>query len=609
VTVELELTPVRRHPGEFNIELDPEITDPASFRVSFLILLDGDLVMSPEHLGVAYMTSVLRHVGFTAEIREVPHGEDSQAIDELVAFGPQIVCFTLMSLNVQSCVRICEQLATRLPDALIVCGGPAGTFAGREVLRTNPYVDVVAIGEGEPTILDLTQRVCLGRPLADSPGICYRDENGELRENPARPLIHNLEVLPFPARDQLEQHGNKLEYVRVSTSRGCVAQCTFCSAPHLKNRVQGGKAWRGRGPVQIVDEVAELVERYSFRTFDFVDSTFEDPDGGRVGKKRVREIAELILDQGLDIYYNVCMRAENWVDSPEDNDLMDLLVRSGLEKVNVGIEAGVASDLLLWEKRATVQDNITIIKMLREHGIYLAMGFIPFHPYATTESLIGNAAFLRDYSGHNLRRMTERLEVYPGTKILRKISEDGLLDEKYASTLDPYGYEFADERVGRLARHYASLYNNDDYHEHGVITDYSSVFQFETFNVVLQTFISRSYRRFYRRPGVTELIDGFKRWLHEIRQEMGQYNYAFFMENLNDVLNDTLDEGKRRTQVQDVESYFRDRIKMIKSEQLRLGKAMHRLGANVTEIASTLPPAGPGGARRSYTGEGAGATW
>jgi len=609
VTVDLELTPVRRHPGEFTIELDPEITDPASFRVSFLILLDGDLVMSPEHLGVAYMASVLRHVGFTAEIREVPHGDDGQAIDELVAFGPDIVCFTLMSLNVQSCIRICESLAKRLPDALIVCGGPAGTFAGREVLRTNPYVHVVAVGEGEPTILDLTQRVCLGRPLAGSPGICYRDENGELRENPARPLIHNLEVLPFPARDQLEQHGNKLEYVRVSTSRGCVAQCTFCSAPHLKNRVQSGKAWRGRGPVQIVDEVQQLVERYNFRTFDFVDSTFEDPDGGRVGKKRVREIAQLILDRGLDIYYNVCMRAENWHDTPEDNDLMDLLVRSGLEKVNVGIEAGVPSDLLLWEKRATVQDNITIIKMLREHGIYLAMGFIPFHPYATTDSLIGNAAFLRDHSGHNLRRMTERLEVYPGTKILRKIEEDGLLEEKYWSTLDPYGYEFADEKVGRLARHYASLYNNDDYHEHGVITEYSSVFQFETFNVVLQTFISRSYRRFYAKPGVTELIDGFKGWLHQVRQEMGQYNYAFFMENLNDVLNDTLDERKRRAQVQDVESYFSDRIKMIKSEQLRLGKAMHRLGASVTEIASTLPPAAPGGARRSYTGEGTGATW
>jgi anaerobic magnesium-protoporphyrin IX monomethyl ester cyclase len=609
VTVDLELTPARRHPGEFKIELDPGITDPASFRISFLILLDGDLVMSPEHLGVAYMTSVLRQVGFSAEIREVPHGEEDQVIDQLVALAPRIVCFTLMSLNVQSCIRICEKLARRLPDALIVCGGPAGTFAGLEVLRTNPYVDVVAVGEGEPTILDLAQRVCLGRSLADSPGICYRGENGELRENPSRPLIHDLEVLPFPARDQLEQHGNKLEYVRVSTSRGCVANCTFCSAPHLKNRVQAGKAWRGRGPVQIVDEVRQLVERHNFRTFDFVDSTFEDPDGGRVGKKRVREIANLILDHGLDIYYNVCMRAENWQDTPEDNDLMDLLVRSGLEKVNVGIEAGVPEDLLLWEKRATVEDNVTIIRMLREHGIYLAMGFIPFHPYATTETLIGNAAFLRDHSGHNLRRMTERLEIYPGTKILRKIEEDGLLDEKYWSTLDPYGYEFKDERVGKLARHYASLYNNDDYHEHGVITEYSSVFQFETFNVVLQTFITRSYRRFRELPGVTELVEEFKRWVHEIRQEMGQYNYAYFMDNLNDVLNDTLDEGKRRAQVEDVESYFKDRIKMIKSEQLRLGKAMHRLGANVTEISSTLPAASAGGARRSYTGEGTGATW
>jgi anaerobic magnesium-protoporphyrin IX monomethyl ester cyclase len=606
---DLSIEPVRRHPGEFDIRLDPLITDPASFRVSFLILLDGDLVMSPEHLGVAYMTSVLRKVGFTAEIREVKHGEDDRAVEELAAFAPSMVCFTLMSLNVQSCVQICEKIARRLPGALIVCGGPAGTFAGADVLRSNPYVDVVAVGEGEPIILDLAQRAYLGQSVADSPGTCCRDDAGGIHVNPPRPVIHNLEVLPFPARDQLELHGNKLEYVRVSTSRGCVAHCTFCSAPHLKNRVQSGKPWRGRGPDQIVAEVAQLVERYNFRTFDFVDSTFEDPDGGRVGKKRVREIATQILDRGLDIYYNVCMRAENWKDTAEDNDLMDLLVRSGLEKVNVGIESGVPDELLLWEKRATVEDNITIIRMLREHGIYLAMGFIPFHPYATPETLIQNAAFLRDNAGHNLRRMTERLEVYPGTKILARMEQDGLLDEKYRASLDPYGYEFKDDRVGLLARHYASLYNNDDYHEHGVITEQSAVFEFETFNVVLQTFISRCYRRFHSLAGAAEVITDFKSWLHGVRQEMGQYNYAFFIDNLNDVLNDTLDDDKRRAQVLDVERYFRDRIRLIKSEQLRVGKVLHRLGARVGEISSSLPDVSGGGAPRSYTGEGAGATW
>lgn len=599
----------RPQPGAFEIRLDDRIKDPQDFRVSFLILLDGDLVMSPEHLGVAYMAAVLRQVGFTVEIREVEHGSQDEAVRALQEFAPSLVCFTLMSLNIDTCVSLCRQLRDALPDVTIACGGPAGTYAGADVLHANPYADVVAVGEGEPTILDLAQRVCLKAPLDDCPGIFYRDDTGQIRNNPPQPLIHDLEVLPFPARDQLERHDNRLEYVRVSTSRGCVAQCTFCSAPHLKNRVQAGKPWRARSPQHVVEEVTQLVNRYNFRTFDFVDSTFEDPDGGRVGKKRVREIATGLLDRDLNIYYNVCMRAENWKDNAEDNDLMDLLVRSGLEKVNVGIESGVPEELLRWEKRATVEDNVTIIRMLREHGIYLAMGFIPFHPYATLETLMQNAAFLRDNAGHNLRRMTERLEIYPGTKIVARMQEDGLLHESYTTALDPYGYGFQDERVGLLARHYASLYNNEDYHEHGVITEQSAVFEFETFNVVLQTFISRLYRRFHPVAGVNDVLNDFKRWLHEIRQEMGRYNYEFFMENLEDVLNERLDEEQRRKQVADVESFFRDRIRMIKSRQLRVGKTLHRLGVNVSEISSTIPTPAAGGAPRSYTGESASATW
>jgi radical SAM superfamily enzyme YgiQ (UPF0313 family) len=537
------------------------------------------------------------------------HGQESEALAGLTAFAPHLACFTLMSLNLNSCVSLCKRIRAELPDAMIVCGGPAGTFAGADVLRSNPYADVVAVGEGEPTILDLAQRVCLGETLTDCPGICYRDAAGAVHANPSRPLIHDLEVLPFPARDQLELHANKLEYVRVSTSRGCVAQCTFCSAPHLKNRVQSGKPWRARSPRSVVEEVAQLVKRHNFRTFDFVDSTFEDPDGGRVGKKRVREIATGILERGLDIYYNVCMRAENWKDTPEDNELMDLLVRSGLEKVNVGIESGVPEELLLWEKRASVEDNVTIIRLLREHGIYLAMGFIPFHPYATVDTLVRNAAFLRDNAGHNLRRMTERLEIYPGTKIVARMKADGLLHDTYEATLDPYGYRFSDERVGLLARHYAALYNNEDYHEHGVITQQSAVFSFETFNVVLQTFISRIYRRFHPLVGVNEVLDGFKSWLHDVRQEMGRYNYDFFMANLDDVLNDRLDVAKRQQQIRDVDLFFRDRTRRIKSQQLRVGKKLHRLGAQVGEISSTLPEPAAGGAPRSYTGEGTGATW
>jgi anaerobic magnesium-protoporphyrin IX monomethyl ester cyclase len=586
--------------GDFDFTLDARITDPSTYRVAFLILLDGDLVMSPEHLGVALMAAVLRRAGFGARIYEVKLGREREVVEALAEYGPQLVCFTLMSLNVPSCVRLCDLLKRRMPETLIACGGPAGTYASLEVLRQVPGADIVAVGEGETIIFDLVQRLYLDQGLEDCPGICYRQGNGTPRQNPARPLMHNLDALPLPVRDQFEMNGNHLEYMRVSTSRGCVARCTFCSAPNISNRVQEGKAWRARSPESVVDELEDLVKRYNFRTFDFIDSTFEDPDGGRIGKARVARIAQGILERKLDIYYNCCMRAENWSD--EDDGLFDLLIRSGLEKVNVGIESGTASELTLWAKRATVEDNVRIIRLLKKHGIYLAMGFIQFHPYSTVETLKSNADFLRQHAGHNLRRLTERLEIYPGTVIVGKMGEDGLLDDDYLTSLNPYGYKFRDERVQRLAVHFASLYNNDDYHEKGVITEQSSVFKFETFNVVLETFMLRTRRRFGHLDFVKEKLDQFQSEVWEIRRGLADFNYNFFMGNLEAVLSDRYDPADSVRQVAEIEELFSSRMEQIGKRRLQLGKSLFRAGVDLREISSKMTPPDGVGAPRTYTG-------
>jgi radical SAM superfamily enzyme YgiQ (UPF0313 family) len=584
----------------YDFTLDARVDDPARFKVLFLILLDGDLVMSPEHLGVAFMAAVLRRAGFRATIMEIEHGHHDDRMADIVAEAPQLLCFTLMSLNAQSCYTLSARLRERLPGVPIACGGPAGTYSGEQLLEACPELDIVAVGEGEPTIFELVQHLYLGKPLATCPGIIYRDGTGNPRRNDLRPLMHNLDDLPFAARDQLEQHGNQLEYVRVSTSRGCVARCTFCSAPHVGNKIQKGKAWRGRSAQSILEELQQLVDRYQFRTYDFIDSTFEDPDGGAIGKGRVAQVARGILERKLDIYYNCCMRAENWSD--DDHELLDLLVKSGLEKVNVGIESGTTWELELWEKRATVADNVRILRLLREHGIYLAMGFIQFHPYSTVDSLRENAEFLRKNCGHNLRRLTERLEIYPGTPLIKRLEGDGLLGEAYWREFDHYDYGYQDERVERLAIHFASLYNNADYHQHGVITEQSAVFAFETFNVVVSTFWSRLYRRFYTLPGAVEVLDQFKGELHRIRQGLGEFNYGFFMENLEDVLADKLDADKRRRQVEDVERVFSARMEEIRTLQLKVGRRLSRLGADVRLISSVFEPEVK--LTKTYTGGG-----
>lgn len=586
--------------ANFEFALDARITEPSSYRVAFLILLDGDLVMSPEHLGVALMAAVLRRAGFGARIYEVKRGKEKEVINELVDYSPQLACFTLMSLNVPSCITFCDLLKMHLPEVLIACGGPAGTYASFEVLRQVPGADIVAVGEGEPLIFDLVQRLYLKQGLEDCPGICYRQPDGTLRQNTNRPLMHNLDDLPLPVRDQFEMHGNHLEYMRVSTSRGCVARCTFCSAPNISNRVQKGRAWRARSPELVLDELEYLVNRYNFRTFDFVDSTFEDPDGGRIGKTRIERIARGILERGLDIYYNCCMRAENWSD--DDHDLLELLVQSGLEKVNVGVESGTASELKLWDKLATVEDNIRIIRLLKEHGIYLAMGFIQFHPYATVDSLKSNADFLRRHAGHNLRRLTERLEIYPGTVIVGKMERDGLLDTDYLTTLNPYGYKFEDERVQRLAVHFAALYNDEDYHKQGVITQQSSVFRFETFNVVLETFMSRTRRKFRHLDFVNEELDRFQAEVWGIRQEIADFNYNFFMDNLEAILSERYDPTDRVRQVEEIEKLFSSRMEQIRKRQMQLGKKLLRAGVDLKQISSVVLPQASAGAPRTYTG-------
>jgi anaerobic magnesium-protoporphyrin IX monomethyl ester cyclase len=352
----------------------------------------------------------------------------------------------------------------------------------------------------------------------------------------------------------------------------------------------------------VLEELEGLVKRYNYRTYDFIDSTFEDPDGGRIGKGRIRKIAEGILERNLNIYYNCCMRAENWSDDPADNELMDLLFRSGLEKVNVGIESGTNEELRLWDKLASVEDNIRIIRMLREHGIYLAMGFIQFHPYSTVETLRENALFLKNHNGHNLRRLTERLEIYPGTVIVSKLEKDGLLHEDYFTSLHHFGYSFKDERVALLARHFASLYNNEDFHQNGVITEQSSVYKFETFNVVLETYMSRTRRAFGHVPGVAEELHAFRSRVLEIRRELADFNYEFFMTNLEAALGDHLDTEDRIRQLREVETIFPSKMDEIRVMQLRLGKKFTRWGIDLSQIASSIPQPATVGAPRTYTG-------
>lgn len=547
----------------------------------FLVILEGDLVQTPEHLGVSYLVSILRRQGHRCTLLDVSPSQDSQIINLVKDLHPDFVGFSLTTVNLQRASELGRALRAQLGSGVHICaGGPVATFAGEQLLQSPDwaFLDAIVRGEAEGIIVRLVAAALNGEAVRDIPGVAVR---GAAQPLTFAPAVDDLDVLPWPARDQLAAYQGRFPYVRVLTSRGCTSHCTFCNAPHARNRVARRKVWRGRSPEDVVDELAFLNARYGVDTFDFIDSTFEDPNA-KIGKQRVRRIAELILDRELRIYYNICAQAKNW--SEDDNDLIDLLYRSGLEKVLIGVESGSQRTLELFKKRSTTADNHRAIRLFRKHGIYVAFGFIMFHPYADWQDVEANAVFLQANIGHNLRRFVVRLELYPGAEIVQQLAADNLLYPDYWQTLNPFAYRYVNPEIGRMAQMINSLFGKN-YASLGSIAREPGVFAFETFDITLHTFLSRLWRAHGDEPVAQAAIREHTAIIDAQKARLTAFNVGLFQDIMAWAkAGSDIPTGLAET----VEGQYTQAIEQIKSIQLRLGMKLRRQGIPLSLTRSVV---------------------
>jgi len=434
--------------------------------VALITLLDGDLVQHPEHLGVAHLASELRKAGRSVEIFAISPGNETELVARVIALEPRLVGFSLTTASFARATRIGQIVREALgPATHITAGGPVATSLGASLLR-NPswdFLDSAVRGDGELPIVQLLSALSQRMPLETVPSLCHRTL-AEVVCNPLAGAINDLGWLALPSREQIGRGSQTT--ARIATSRGCTSRCSFCNAPHAGNLLTG-KVWRGRAPESVVDEIETIYHEMKVHDFEFVDSTFEDPGGTDWAKQRIATIARLLIDRNLNITFGCCVQAQNWTE--KDLWLIDLLRRAGLQRVLVGVESGSAEALKRWLKKATPADNLRAIELFRSHSIYVNMGFIMFHPHATSREVMENASFLRSTGCHHLRLFCTRMEVYPGTGILETLRREDLLLPEYDRTLNPFAYKFVDANVARLA--YAmALLAGEEYASSGTVT-------------------------------------------------------------------------------------------------------------------------------------------
>ncbi len=329
--------------------------------------------------------------------------------------------------------------AMREPDvhAHLTIGGYAPTFHFREVLQQCSALDSVVRYEGEESLCELAESIQLGRDWRNIPGLAYRNGNVVVCNEP-RPLISDLNTLPFPVRDyvpfvkdQLPEFG----VVSLSGSRGCYANCGFCSIRQFY-REPGGPAYRLRSVKNVVDEIEVLVRTFGVDEFLLIDDIFTLP--GEAGDERVADWHSELARRGLRVMLSISDRADH-IRRP----LYDALYEMGVRQIMIGVEATHPDILSYLNKKICLDDVRRAITVLNELGIDVTITYINFTPRTTIEILRENVDCLLSLNVNFLLGLLNRLQVYSGTPIAEEMIERGMV----GGTFPDFCYRIPDDRV------------------------------------------------------------------------------------------------------------------------------------------------------------------
>ncbi len=353
---------------------------------------EEDVVNSPLSacLMTGYAASVLKEKGIEVEIVDANLLGRSidETIEHLSGAGYALICVRLVYLweRTEDILNMIGELRKRGVKAHINLYGHYATFARDELLDRFPFVDSVAVGEPEFTLLELAERLVEAEQeqgISNISGLAVRDKQVAFKP---RELISNLDMLPFPDRPNIEIERAKGTTTYILGSRGCYNNCGFC----YLNPFYGDEAdWRGRSAQNIFDEIKQLYGQRECRSFYFADANFFGK--GRAGKERVKELANLIIESGIKIIFGLECRAND-----VDAEIIGLLKKAGLDNIFIGIESGDQAILNSFGKNTSVEVNKKAINIIRKSGASLNMGFIMFGRSANIEGIKQNFNFLQD---------------------------------------------------------------------------------------------------------------------------------------------------------------------------------------------------------------------
>ncbi|MDQ7779670.1 MAG: radical SAM protein [Planctomycetota bacterium] len=457
-------------------------------------------------IGIASIAAVLARAGHEVECVDMLDWTMDAVRNRLRQSRPELVGITCLTEQRAGVFQVADVVKQMLPATPVVLGGPHPTLLWKDVLMNHPSVDFIVMGEGENTMLELTDALSNRREIDSIAGIAFRrrislrpvsvictdasafgkgpdrgilsrppsgsagggkqaqNDKTEVPErnfpeptgvagfgsfsgdlvvsNSARPLIEDLNTLPFPEYKYFDLDSyrpyqppkyRRLKYAPINSSRGCVAKCQFCSVPAF-----WGNRWRGRSARNVVDEIASL-HAQGRRFFNFTDDLFS------VNPGRVIEISRELVARGLDVKWDFETRP-NFV----NEQMLAASAKAGCVMIAYGVESGSQKILERVNKQVTRSRIVEAFAMTKACGIRAHALLMIGNPGESDETIAETCALIRETRPDSVA--VQLTTVYPGTALYEHAKSVGFISDDYWLTDEPAPFYTVERNLSTLRR-------------------------------------------------------------------------------------------------------------------------------------------------------------
>lgn len=373
-------------------------------------------------LGLGYLATALRKCGYSVHILDCI--KDNVTIDKLPhllrKYHPDVVglqCYTFDLPYIRQALRIAKEVNKNI---MTLAGGPHPSALPEDMLRKEPDLDYLFVGEAETGLPKLLEAIQAGdKDLSKIPGLGWREGNA-IRLN-ARVVTENIDGLGLPAWDLIHperypesQHGaffKQFPIAPIMVTRGCPYPCTFCAG-----NIVSGKKIRRRSIENVLEEIKMLNKDFGIKEFHIIDDNFTMDTA--YAKDFLRRLKALNLGMTWAVPNGVRM-------DTLDDELLALMKETGLYMVSLGIETGSDTVLSSMKKGITTEKIRECVKRIDKAGIDMAGFFILGFPGETVETMMKTIDFAAELPLKRANFFTYL--PFPGTESYAQLLANGEL--------------------------------------------------------------------------------------------------------------------------------------------------------------------------------------